>query len=362
MIITRLRAQNLRKISNLSVEPGPRFNLVWGANGSGKTSFLESVYFLNAVKSFRTNRFEELVSHGQTWFGVAGEVAPGVQEDAELAAVRIVKERESTRITVNQLPVTSAASVASRFPLLVIEPHSFDIVEGGPRVRRSLLDRSVFHVEPEFVALSRAYMQALANRNALLRAAGRPAELDYWSKELAAKGEAIDEARRRCVDFLNGRLSQENPFSARIGTLALRYRRGWRDDFTLLECLQRNQAAEVQSGQTLSGPHKAELVINSEGHSMAKTGSRGQLKALVFHLVGSLATYIFERSRHRPVMLVDDFSAEFDDEMRGLAIRMLRSTSAQVFLTTVHEHLAREALEAEDLLFHVEQGSLLPSS
>lgn len=362
MIITRLRAQNLRKISNLSVEPGPRFNIVWGANGGGKTSFLESVYLLNAVKSFRTNRFEELVSHGQTWFGVAGEIEAGTLEDAEAAAVRIVKERDSTRITVNQLPVTSAAGVASRFPLLVIEPHSFDIVEGSPRVRRSLLDRSVFHVEPDFVTLSRSYMQALANRNALLRKAGRPAELDYWSKELASKGEAIDQARRRCVDFLNQSLAQANPFASRIGSLGLRYRKGWRDDSTLLDCLQRNQPAEVQAGQTLSGPHKAELVILSEGHSMAKTGSRGQLKALVFHLVGSLAAYIFERSKLRPVMLVDDFSAEFDDEMRGLAIRMLRSTSAQVFLTTVHEQLAREALEAGDLLFHVEQGSILPSS
>ena len=362
MIITRLRAQNLRKISNLSVEPGPRFNIVWGANGGGKTSFLESIYLLNAVKSFRTNRFDELVSHGQTWFGVAGEVAPEFQEEAEPAAIRIVKERDSTRITVNQLPVTSAASVASRFPLLVLEPHSFDIVEGGPRVRRSLLDRSVFHVEPDFVSLSRAYMQALSNRNALLRSAGRPAELDYWSRELAAKGEAIDETRRRCVDFLNEKLSQDSPFTSRIGSLGLRYRKGWRDDSSLLECLQRNQTAEAQSGQTLSGPHKAELVILSEGHSMAKTGSRGQLKALVFHLVGSLAAYIYERSKVRPVMLVDDFSAEFDDEMRGLAIRMLRSTCAQVFLTTVHEQLAREALEPEDLLFHVEQGSLLPSS
>ena len=361
MIISRLRAQNLRKINNLSVDLGPRFNVVWGANGGGKTSFLESVHVLNAVKSFRTNRFEELVTHGQTWFGVAGEVVPAEEEDAESAAIRIIKERDSTRITVNQLPVTSAAGVASRFPLLVIEPHSFDIVEGGPRVRRSLLDRSVFHVEPDFVTLSRGYIQALTHRNALLRTGSRPAELEYWSRELASKGEAIDEARRRCVAFLNERFSRENPFSARIGSLGLRYRRGWKEDVGLLECLQRNQQAELQSGQTLSGPHKAELVILSEGQAMAKTASRGQLKALVFHLVGSLANYIYEGCKVRPVMVVDDFSAEFDDEMRALAIRMLRSCGGQVFLTTVHEQLARDALEPGDLLFHVEQGSVLPS-
>jgi len=58
------------------------------------------------------------------------------------------------------------------------------------------------------------------------------------------------------------------------------------------------------------------------------------------------------------VLLVDDFSAELDDEMRGIALTMLRSSGAQVFLTTVHEFLAREALETGDRLFHVEHGEI----
>lgn len=358
MIITGIRAQNVRKIRVMDLEPGPGFNFIWGANGGGKTSFLEVLHYLNAAKSFRTHRFDELVSRGQHWFGVSGEVAPSTESNAEKASIRIVREKETTRITVNRIPVTSAAGLASRFPLLVLEPHSFDIVEGGPKVRRSLLDRTVFHVEPDFITTSRAYHQALANRNAVLKHGGKPSELEFWSRELALYGEALDAARQRCVDFLNARLALDIPLTQRLGTLSLKYRRGWREGSSLAESLASHHASELQAGQTLSGPHKAELSILSAGEALSRIGSRGQFKALVTLLVCSLVAYIHDRSEMRAVLLVDDFSAELDDEMRGIALTMLRSSGAQVFLTTVHEFLARDALETGDYLFHVEHGEI----
>ena len=40
----------------------PGINLLWGENGSGKTSVLEAVYILSNGKSFKTNRLIETVN------------------------------------------------------------------------------------------------------------------------------------------------------------------------------------------------------------------------------------------------------------------------------------------------------------
>ena len=42
----------------------PGINLIWGENGSGKTSVLEAVYILSNGKSFKTNKLTETIQTG----------------------------------------------------------------------------------------------------------------------------------------------------------------------------------------------------------------------------------------------------------------------------------------------------------
>ncbi|CAN0354240.1 unnamed protein product, partial [Phaeothamnion confervicola] len=65
-----LRAINLRCFQEISYRPGPRNNLIHGANGSGKTSLLEALYIASIGKSFLTNRSSDLVLAGSNGLSI----------------------------------------------------------------------------------------------------------------------------------------------------------------------------------------------------------------------------------------------------------------------------------------------------
>ena len=61
MLLEALRLQHFRNLEFVEVEPHRRFNILSGDNGQGKTNFLEAIYLLSAVRSFRAKRNAGLV-------------------------------------------------------------------------------------------------------------------------------------------------------------------------------------------------------------------------------------------------------------------------------------------------------------
>ena len=86
--------------------------------------------------------------------------------------------------------------VARALPVLVIDSGAFELLEGGPRVRRRFLDWGVFHVEPTCLDNWRRTAKCLANRNSLLKSGfSKIDELRVWDAELSVAAHAVDMAR-----------------------------------------------------------------------------------------------------------------------------------------------------------------------
>jgi DNA replication and repair protein RecF len=73
--LQKLRIEDLRLFARAELAFAPRWNLLTGENGSGKTSVLEAAYLLSHGRSFRTSAREALVRHGAEGYSVYGEVA-----------------------------------------------------------------------------------------------------------------------------------------------------------------------------------------------------------------------------------------------------------------------------------------------
>ena len=358
MRISRLRAYNLRKIRLLDISPSAGINLVWGSNGSGKTTVLEAIHILHSGKSFRPSRFSDLVTEGEQRFGVRGDVCLRDREANSELSFKVQKELLSTQIEVNEQPVNSASVLVKAFPLLIVEPNSFGVVDGGPRLRRSLLDRATFHVEQDFLGISRSYIYALAQRNRLLKANAKANQLGFWGEELARYGEEINFARIRCIQALNQHFNSGHEMDAVLGQIQLKYRKGWKEGVALKDALTSNVPQETLSGMTLNGPHKAEIEIQVGGSGVARTASRGQIKTIVISITAALSKYIFQAVGIRPVLLVDDFAAELDDLMCALVLRMMGETNCQIFLTSINKPIIKNAPLDLAGVFHVEQGAV----
>jgi DNA replication and repair protein RecF len=65
MSLNHISLNHFRNIEALSFQPSADINIIYGANGSGKTSLLEAIYFLSHGKSFRTNKHKLLIHYDQ---------------------------------------------------------------------------------------------------------------------------------------------------------------------------------------------------------------------------------------------------------------------------------------------------------
>lgn len=351
--LIRVEIRRLRVLGEVELEPSPAVNLIVGPNASGKTSLLEGLHLLALGRSFRTHRSAELIASGASSLEVRGVV----QGRYGALGIEVRRDRHNTRIWVNGKPVGSASELARRLPLAALTPHTDGLLEGGPRERRRLLDWALFHVEQGYHETWKAYHRTLRQRNTLLRGHASPAVLTAWECELARHAERLDRSRAIWIEALTPVFSAlaEGLVGVRLG---FAYRRGWPAGTPLDALLAAQRADDARAGFTRSGPHRADVVLETPDGPASRTLSRGQGKMAVAVLVVAHTRLLAERSGVRPLLLVDDFGAELDAVHVTALGRLLDTAGGQLFLTATAEARLPDWPGRSVRLFHVEQGRI----
>ncbi|MEE9452683.1 MAG: AAA family ATPase, partial [Gammaproteobacteria bacterium] len=106
MNISKLTAENIRNIASVSIEPGEKFNIIVGKNGSGKTSLLEAIYILGAGRSFRSRKNTQLISFEKPQLTVFAKINDG-------SSLGVEKHRNGeNRIRINAENKNTVAALA----------------------------------------------------------------------------------------------------------------------------------------------------------------------------------------------------------------------------------------------------------
>src|SRR5579864_284907 len=74
MSLGQITVSNLRCIEHADLELPSGLTLIWGGNGSGKTSLLEAMFLLGRGRSFRTRNTQRLIRRGQDRMRVIGRI------------------------------------------------------------------------------------------------------------------------------------------------------------------------------------------------------------------------------------------------------------------------------------------------
>lgn len=352
MILSELTVRDLRCIEQAELSLHAGRNLIWGGNGSGKTSLLEAMFLLGRGRSFRTRNSERLVRHGRDGLVVFGRTDPGGQDQYGLAhAVGVeVDRRQGTRARVDAAPVGSLAELSRVFPVQVIDPEIHKLIEEGGRRRRRWLDWAVFHVEPQFGDWWLRFARALKQRNAALRERGgvtRP-----WDVEMIALGERISEARRAVVERMQP-YWREVVAGLDCPVGELQYFRGWGAQHSLGEALESSRARDEGRGLTHVGPHRADVLLRVGGRLAREVLSRGQQKLMAVALTLAQLRLLKEGSGTTPTLLLDDPAAELDAEHLGHFVRQIALLGCQLVITSLQPETT--AFGVPDRVFHVEQ-------
>lgn len=356
-MLYKMDIHNFRNIHSLSVNMSPRFNLICGQNGAGKTSLLEAIYYLGTGKSFRTHLNDRIIRHDAEQLLLFArchhsqfETTIGIQRD----------RTGSQKIHFNQEPIKSISVISAQLPIQVIDAESHRLLTDGPKVRRQFLDWGLFYTNPQFHAYWKEFQKILVQRNAALKARAPQEEISAWNTLFSNAATTIHTMREQYLlsflpflnDVLRIFLDQQ---------IACHYSSGWHADYSLLEALHHDFSKDMALGHTHSGPHRADLVLTVDNHSIADALSQGQLKLVAYALRLAQGLHFLSKTNLIPIFLIDDLPSELDRDKQALVLKLLSSIHAQTFITGIFENDLKPilALDSGNKMFHVEHGKIL---
>ncbi len=358
MSLTLLAINNLRNLAAVKIQPASKFNLFYGANGSGKTSLLEAVYYLGLGRSFRSRLNTRIIHPETTHFSLFAQIQSGIH------LIPVGMERHvngDSRIRVSQENVRSIVEVTKILPIQLLNPDSRLLLLGSAKLRRQFVDWGVFHVEPLFFKHWQHAQRALKQRNAALKSQASKVLIQLWDSELDTAAQELNRLRKTYVAELSIIFAEIiSGFLGADTAVSLQYKPGWDEEQGLNQVLTKSLARDLQVGYTQYGPHRADLVIRINRSIAAQDFlSQGQQKLLVYALHLAQGTLLKQQTGKRCIYLLDDLAAELDTENRYRVAMALNNIDAQVFVTGIErEVLVDLAQIAGSKMFHVEQGNV----
>jgi DNA replication and repair protein RecF len=350
--IKRLFLSNFRNFSHFSLDFSSEVTLIYGENGSGKSSILEALALFGLGRSFRGSKIKGLTKIGEKkhfqvglsldepCFGDTNNLnPPNLNVQSQCLSVEDEGYPHRLRFRVNEI-VTSAAEVINKVPLQLLSANSFQILEAGSTHRRQLLDWGCFFQTPIFVRAWRRYSGILKQRNALLRgqfggAKQHQGVWEAWDRAFLEAAQAVEALRRAYWSVFEPMvidcISQFLPgLSWRLAYLP-----GWPVEEGLDGALRGRFVRDCALGHTSVGPHRADLDIFIGEQPAKQVLSRGQTKLLICALLMARARVLFEQKGRSCVFLIDDADAELDSGALDRLFEGLQGLGVQWVATSV---------------------------
>ncbi len=352
MAIRLLSIHDLRNIQTASLEPCERLNLIFGPNGSGKTSILEAIYLLGRGKSFRSAYSRRIIRREQSSLTVFGKTL-SANDCSDSLGIQIKEGK--FRAKINGEIEKKSSNLASLLPLLLISPDADKLIKGSPRQRRRFIDWGLFHVEHEFLPVWQRYNRILLQRNSALRQ-NNGSVLDAWNDQLVEAALKLDQFRRGYLTQLVEQTQCILPKLLEIEACDFRYQPGWPISESYGAALIANVDSDIKAGFTQRGPHRAELSMRVVGRPAAEFLSGGQQKLAACSLLLAQASVFNLRREENCILLVDDLPAELDTRHRAKFMDLLYSIGGQVFVTATDASSLDISGYPNKQMFHVEHG------
>lgn len=319
-----LRLFQFRCHEELRVELPRGRHFFFGANGQGKTSLLEAVYFLSRLRSFRTAQVRELVAWQRDCFRVEGAFG-----ETKLCATWSAAGRE---LLVDGKPAASAVDFWGRLATVLFIGEDRELVTGSGAGRRNWVDGLIAQRESAYLATAQQYARALKQRNAWLRQGAEDARVGESLTHLVTEhGLAVTRAREAITGPLSAAVSEAvRALSGERDAVTLRYRSSF--SFDAAPDWSSVREGERRFQATLLGPHRDDWILERNGKSLGKFGSEGQQRTTALALRLAEAQLIREKRGAWPIFLMDDVAPQLD-EARQSALRALLPAEAFVLIT-----------------------------
>ena len=363
MILNSISIINYKNLRAVNLQLSPKTNCFIGHNGSGKTNFLDALYYLSFCRSAYNPIDSQLITHEQDFFVLEGDY---ISEAGEAENVYCGMKRGSKKqVKRNKKAYKRLSQHIGLIPLVLVSPADAALIDGGSEERRRLMDMVIAQYDTTYIEALTRCNKALQQRNALLRMEAEPdlALLELWEEEMAAQGKVVYAKRADFVEeFIPVFQSIHERISGGSERVSLRYishcQRG-----DLLDVIRKDRHKDRAVGYSLHGVHRDDLEMLIDGYQLKREGSQGQSKT--YALAMKLAQFDFLKrtaSKTTPLLLLDDIFDKLDSQRVERIVELVSGDSyGQIFITdTTREHLDRilQSGTTDYKLFYVENGEI----
>lgn len=329
MVVKKLEINGFRNLNSFTASFAAEKNLIFGANGSGKTSVIEALFLLGFGKSFLPVRRGELVQFNAPGFFLSADVHGGSGENTVSASLE-----KSFSLRLNGESATLVEVGRYMYPLF-FSHFSYGLVIDYAPYFRKLVDRFIYGVSSLYFHDVLRYTNTLKQKNSLLKNLGKAvdnSELHSWNLLLAEAGCKLVKKRMEFTDQLNRAIGDAYGCDLQMTYRPALLTHRIVSETTILDDLERMKNAEIKCRRTLIGPQRDRFELTVGGKKLHLFSSGEKKKFLIMLFMAFIELFRQSRGEY-PVFLIDDYDAAMDE--RNLEHVLDHFPAMQVIATSV---------------------------
>jgi DNA replication and repair protein RecF len=317
MVLKKIKYQGFRNLVDAELEFSDDFNFIIGKNGAGKTNLLEAIFYAGLGSSFRVREEENMIQIGESFLRVDAET--------EQVSAGVFYDGHKKKLTLRGNEVRRLSNYVGWLGLVILSIEDIWMVRGGPSRRRSFIDWTIAKISAVYLSNLIEYRKILRQRNSVLQNGDEPDDevLQLFNEQLIKTGNEIYRERAAFLPKLKDNIMV---FGDELGLheLTLGYRSTCPDMHLDDRILERIRSRELIVGHTLVGPHRDDLVFSIHDRPLRDYASEGEERAGVVSMKLSEAEILYKETGERPVLILDEVSAELDRDKTKILLGLLK--------------------------------------
>ena len=336
MYIKELYLNNFRNYETQKIEFEKNINVFYGNNAQGKTNIVEAIFLCAYGKSFRAKKENDLIMF-----------------DKDSSNIEIFYEKEDRtgkiKATINDKKVfylngikqNKISDIIGKINVVIFTPDDISIIKDGPGRRRKFLDMFISSLKPNYIHLLNEYNKALEQRNNYLRQIKlenkKDDMLDIWDEQLSEYSYKIYQYRKNYIEKISEKLKDFHKEITKSGkeSIKIKYISNSTEKNKYFENLKKTRKLDISRGYTSTGVHRDEFIIYLSDRPINIFGSQGQQRTMVLTLKLCELQIIKDEIGETPILLLDDFMSELDDNRRTNFFNNIKEN--QVIITSTDD-------------------------
>ena len=351
MKIKSIILNNFRAINQEKFDFSDNINIIYGKNGQGKTSIIESIYFIATGKSFRTKKIFEQIKHTEKKASVFAKTKENN------FSIELLKDKKNLYIDKNKC---SYSEYIGKILAVSFSPEDINLISDTPEIRRRFFNYEISQTDKIYLKKIMEFQKVLKIRNKFLKEGDIKSPIfDIYNKKFVELSIDIYDMRKKYIEKLSNILCEK--YKELFGDekeVSIKYEAFYNfSKETKEEMIKEYQEyiskkidKELQFTYTLYGPQKDEYVFYLNNQRVKSYASQGEKKSIIFSLKIAQIEYIVFKTNNNPIFLLDDITAYFDENRKKKVLEYFLKRDIQCFFTST------EILDIEGKNFEIFNG------